>query len=123
MFFFPMLSIISTIIKRFIALTTFNCFSFHLKNSNAYAIITFKLTNTKFHCFATQTCGVQNKPAKKYIITPGVSGSKWGAVIKKPVPIYPNLFASLSVGESFLCFTRLFSHFLFNFFDCIFVTF
>ena len=117
-----MLSIISTIIKCFIALTTFNCFSFHLKNSRAYAIITFKLTNTKFHCFATQTCGVQNKPAKKYITTPGVSGNKWGAVIKKPVPIYPSLFASLSVGESFLSFTRLFSHFLFKFIDCIFVS-
>lgn len=24
---------------------------------------------------ATQTCGVQNKPAKKYITTPGVSGN------------------------------------------------
>ena len=101
----------------------FTCLYFHyLKNSSAYAIITFKFTITKFHCFATQTCGVQNKPAKKYIITPGVSGNIWGAVTKKPVPIYPNLLASLSVGVKRRSNTRLFSHFLFNLFDSLFIT-
>ena len=41
-----------------------------------YAIATFKFTATKFHCLATNTCGIDIIPAITYVTIPILSGSK-----------------------------------------------
>ena len=81
-----------------------------------YAIATFKFTATKFHCLATNTCGIDTIPAIMYVTIPILSGSRCGDIIINEVPIYPNLLDSLSRGVSFFFLTKLVSGIFFMLF-------